>query len=230
MKDKTHKRIGIGLVLSALAAGSSFGSIVYVDADTANSTLETSGALSLGVNYTASTGAGLGTDDLWHERTLASVNGGSAWTAQAGGAETPERLVTQITLPEAGTYNIFGYQWINSAGTGGWDCGFQLGSGSNVAYDKNNTTDIAGTSGHFTTAVLVGSGDHLMEASLGTWNTATDGLTVTVYADGGFVTAGSDNRTWYDGVGYEAIPEPATLGLIALSAFGVVVSRRIFML
>ena len=51
------------------------------------------------------------------------------WTAQAGvgKTETPERIVTQFTLTEAGMYNIYGYLWNGAGGTGLWDCGFQLG-------------------------------------------------------------------------------------------------------
>ena len=189
---------------SALPEPAQQGPIVYLDATMNNSTLETSGALVLGDNYTQSGGQGSGSDTLWHERTRA-VNGGTMWTAQAGvgTTETPERIVTQFTLTEAGMYNIYGYLWNGAGGTGLWDCGFQLGSGSNVKYTKANTMNLIATSGHFTTAVIVDDGAGLMEASLGTWNTATDGFTVTVYADGGFAASTTtDNRTWYDGVGY----------------------------
>jgi hypothetical protein len=214
------KRTAIMVVLSACVVAPSFGAVVYIDAAPGNTTLETSGALVEGVNFTKSGSAGSASDGLWHERTRATVNGGSIWTAQAANPSTemPKRLVTQFTLPAAGTYTICGYAWNNVDGGGAWDCGFQLGSGSNVAYTKSNATDISATSGHFTTAVLALDGAiHLMEASLGTWDTATDGLTVSVYADGGFSAAANDNRTWYDGVGYKAISELDTTGTFSFA-------------
>jgi hypothetical protein len=152
--------ISLAIHAVLIVVAPAFGAVVYIDAAPGNTTLETSGALAEGVNFTKSGSAGSASDGLWHERTRATVNGGSIWTAQAAlsSTEAPERLVTQFVLPGEGTYTIFGYQWINADGGGTWDCGFQLGSGSNVAYTKNNATDISATSGHFTTAVLLISG------------------------------------------------------------------------
>jgi len=73
--------------------------------------------------------------------------------------------------------------------------------------------------------VIVNSARFLWQASLGT--AVADGSgQVQIFIDdyvltGGAPPAGSqtvNNRTWYDGVGFEIVPEPASVALLALAA------------
>ncbi len=129
---------------------------------------------------------------------------------------TTPRLKTTFTLPGPGLYTIYGYFWNNMNGAGVWDAEFQLGSvRPRTTWSKANGTNLSATSGHFTDpAVRVddGSGQILCEAPLGTWNTAREGLTVTIYIDDP-ETGLSDDRTWYDGIGYRVSTLDLTPGV-----------------
>jgi hypothetical protein len=109
--------ISLAIHAVLIVVAPAFGAVVYIDAAPGNTTLETSGALAEGVNFTKSGSAGSASDGLWHERTRATVNGGGAW-----------------------------------------DCGFQLGTGSNVEFTKTNSDNLSATTGHFTTTVKVNDG------------------------------------------------------------------------
>ena len=47
--------------------------------------------------------------------------------------------------------------------------------------------------------------------------------TIDVYIDD---NPGNDDRTWYDGVSYEAVPEPGSLALLGLGGLCVLQRRR----
>lgn len=234
---QTH-RIQMLAVLGgiALAVASAHAGIIYIDAvsnapgdpgGVVNTVLD--GAGSWGPNTTGTAA----TDGMWSFRTRSTVNGDGILVA-AGDENATPNLRTTITLPSAGVYNIYGYFWINNSGVpagasgGNWDIAFQLGAGTMTTYRAEEATNLSGTSGHFTDpGVKVQDGTiHLFEASLGTWDTSVSGLNVTFYINDP-ETGRSDDRTWYDGVGYEfVIPEPATFGLIGAAAVAMLLRRR----
>jgi hypothetical protein len=99
---------------------------------------------------------------------------------------------------------------------------------TNVAGDLplfDQTSPLANTL-TFTSSVLTTEGNrNLLSASLGV--AVADGSgQVVVYADDNAagLTSG-ENRTWYDGVGYEAVPEPSS-ALLALGTAGLTLLRR----
>ena len=51
------------------------------------------------------------------------------------------------------------------------------------------------------------------------------GSATPIYIDD-LANTSNGNRTWYDGVGYQLIPTPATLTLLSLAGFGVAQRRR----
>lgn len=201
----------------ALAAGMTQAAVVYVDADYGtNTALDGAGTFNAGDTDQGNV------DDQWSERTFGAANGGSVLVA-AGTEDATPRLVTTFTLPGEGQYNIYGYYYT----IGSWDASFTLGSGSATTYTNSNGTNLAATTGHFTEAVVVNAGGSidLFEASLGVWDTTVNGLTVSVYIDDP-ETSGGDDRTWYDGVGYEAVPEPSTTALLGLGGLALILRRR----
>ncbi len=191
--------------------------ITYIDADntpaTGNTVLDGEGSFGPDSSTTAVA------DGLWSVRTRPNVNGGGILHTNATENASP-RLATTFTLPGPGLYTIYGYFWNNLSGAGVWDASFRLGSvRPNVIHTKANATNLSTTSGHFTSPTIAvddGAGQVLSQAVLGTWNTATEGLTVTLYIDdpetGGEV-GNTDERTWFDGVGYLVSPIVLTPGV-----------------
>ncbi|MGZ0709659.1 PEP-CTERM sorting domain-containing protein [Coraliomargarita sp. W4R53] len=226
----------IPTVLLAASITASQAAVTYVDATISNTTLN-GAPLVLNTNYTSSSGQGSVNDDQWHLRTSLATNGADAWTINATASATKEdplSLITTFTLPGPGQYEIFGYFWIGGNGTGDWETEFELGNAAGTAttYTNANATELTTLTGiatHFTSNSVVydSSGYDMFEASLGVWDTAVDGLTVTVYADNGTGAEALDQRTRYDGVGYSVVPEPATYALLGgLCALTFVALRR----
>jgi BNR repeat-containing family member/Bacterial TSP3 repeat len=182
--------------------------VTYIDADntpgTGNTVLDGSGSFGPGSTTTADA------DGLWSVRTRPSVNGGGILHTNEAEDATP-RLATTVTLPGPGLYTIYGYFWNNLSGSGVWDAGFKLGPvRPAVVHTKANAANLSSTSGHFTSPTIAvddGAGQVLSEAVLGTWNTAKEGLSVTLYVDDpetGGESGNTEDRTWYDGLGYIA--------------------------
>lgn len=209
----------LGMILPLSAA------VTYVDAFTNNTVLETSGAIvfqpTAGFNVgRANDASPPGSDNLWGFRDRSFLNGTPAGVFVAAGTENvTQRLATTIALPSAGIYNISGFFWRNGA-SGAWDVAFELGTSGETIYTGANATDISGN------PLLTGMNAnqdggsatiHLFQASLGQWNTAVNGLNVTVFVnDATNPTGVTDGRTWYDGVGYELVPEPSAALLSCL--------------
>jgi hypothetical protein len=191
--------------------------ITYIDADntagTGNTVLDGSGSFGPDGSTTADA------DGQWSVRTRPSVNGGGILHTSETENANP-RLATTFTLPGPGLYTIYGYFWNNLNGAGVWDANFKLGPvRPGVVHTKANAVNLSATSGHFTSptvAVNDGTGQVLSQAVLGTWNTATEGLSVSLYIDDpetGGEPGNTEDRTWYDGVGYIASALALTPGL-----------------
>lgn len=182
---------------------SAFSSIIYVDATTANTTLQGGIPLSLGSNYTSGSGQGA-MDNLWHLRTGAGNGGNGVWAADEpiSGSEDVAPLVTTITFPEAGGYRVFVYIWDSEDAGEDWDAKVRLG-GSGI-YSKIQASEAESASpGRFTGTVIASAiPRRLVQIPLGVIVVSAGG-TAQIYIDDD-ATTGS-RCTWYDGVGYEKV-------------------------
>lgn len=215
---------------------------VYIDADPSNTVVEGVGA----VSYSAEAGGGgtvigtnSATDGFWRARNFANdstsawVEGSAVSIFESGGSEDVDRLITSFSLPSEGLYQIYGFYWDDTAGTG-WDIDFQLGTRPTVSYkaltdglsfEAADFDSITGNSIPMLPGTGTGNDDdgnrNMYAAPLGIWSTAADGLDVTVAADSSLI---STERSWYDGVGYAPVEDPILVlevnrstGIVSLS-------------
>jgi hypothetical protein len=173
--------------------------ITYVDADLTNTTIDGAAPVE-GTNYIAISGTDP-LNDLWGYRTRPNTNGGFVWACDAGGDEDTAPLITTITIASAGTYDLYGHFY----GYGNWDSSFSVGSdGPYSFFGSGDATQAQISDFEGSVSVADGSSILMYNAYLGTVTTTTANEQVSVYVqgiDGPIVT--NDERTWYDGVGYE---------------------------
>jgi len=197
-----------------------FGPITYVDANADNTS---------GDDFSTSTIAA-GDNAGWVIRT-GIANDGQVFAAAAGNAsptETTSQLTTVISGLQAGQeYDVFVYFWA-PGGNENWDIQAGLAPGALDAFNTvTRSTDISteDAATYFTNAsplVLMQEGNReLYQAYLGTATADASG-NISVYVND---LTGNNNRTWYDGVGYAAIPEPASVALLGLGCL-LIGSRR----
>ena len=214
-----------GTLLSAHAA------ITYIDAAASNTTLADGSAY----NPTATT---INTDNQWSLRTLG--NGATVYTANDSNANPGEDaplLRTTVTGLTAGeSYALYTYFWGagNDAPLGNqqWDIRAGLTADTQEFYNFTNTINLGhALTGvvsieHFTNnspaVMLVETDRRLYQAELGTAVADANGQ-ISIYIND---APGNINRTWYDGVGYAAVPEPSTSLLAGLSALALLRRRR----
>jgi hypothetical protein len=196
--------------------------ITYVDADLTNTTINGAAPVA-GTNYipTATTDLNNG---LWGYRTYAATNGGAVWSSDAtNGDETTAPLITTITIANAGTYDLYGHFY----GYLYWDSGFSVGSDGPYAYfTKDSAGAVKALASDFEGSVTVGTTIPLYSAYLGTVTTTTANEQVAVYIQGLPSGGVADNRTWYDGIGYAAVPEPATISILGMMSVVALLRRR----
>lgn len=222
--------------IGVFTAASVQASIVYVDAThgaTGNTTLTD------GSEWNPSTSdQGASGDGLWAQRAF----GNSATIYQnvaSGGTDDAHMLKTTVSGLSSDTYDVYVYYWSD---TSDWriqaglasdsltEFGFQTQTAGTTVYRaQDNTTAYSDSLGvnPFTTAVMLTEGNRtLVQAYLG----QVTGTEISVFLDDSpdAATTGSDARTWYDGVGYEVIPEPATIGLLGVFGGGLFLFRRRF--
>jgi hypothetical protein len=175
-----------------------------------------------------------GTDNLWYVRSF----GNNATIYEAGGespGSNPEdcpRLVTTYSgLPEE-TYAVYAYFWSDTslmwrirAGLSNPTSELPLfapgGSGVTQYYTGADATVFSSSlspNPFTTTDVMVAEGNRrLYQAYLGT----VTGTSINVYIDDEAAHMTYDKRTWYDGVGYEVVPEPSTIAMLGLGVLAL---------
>jgi hypothetical protein len=212
------------LVLSFACTSYTSAAITYVDATEgeAGNTLLATGAV-----FT-STEDGSGSDNLWRGRAF----GNSATIFESGGqygdtvnTEDCPRLMTFVDVP-LNDYEVYVYFWADGSP---WRIQASLADGEGdlplyLANDPNSEATVADANDFAEPVPMLTEGNRtLWQAYLG-----TTGLTtmITVYIDDDPNHLTHNGRTWYDGIGYEAVavpgPEPVdpgTEGLVAYYAF-----------
>ncbi len=209
--------------------GSAVGAITYVDAEPGNTTLN-GDPLVLEVNYSLDY-ANI-TDNLWGWRTnRTDVNGEGVWVTDGGGdhgdldRESTAPLKIDIILPDVGIYDLYAVIMNNENGGGRWDVAARIGDvGEFTQYNRDSEEMTQALATDFEGTVKVsGGGDKTMKVLIGQYTAATANDTVSIYINGldSWGVVGLDQRTRFDGVGYEwvTIPEPATLLLLSAGAF-----------
>lgn len=203
MMERIKRRLGVVLSLVLVWAGSVASADIigtFVQADVGNTS--PASAVDASLSHTA--------DNIWSQHTEAAHGTGSSGTAwfSTDGDDCPEIAITANGLDNTKVYDVYGLFW-------SWDativCQLGLQSGNLTTYSKFSAEAID-------TGVGSWDGDHLYQVLLGTVSGVDS---VTVYAD----DVAADNRSYVLGLSYEAVPEPATMALVAISG-GLLLRRR----
>jgi hypothetical protein len=173
----------------------------YTDATGANTTLSDGSPLVT----TGPDGDQGPADDQWHQRT-GFGNGNSVLTSSETGGENAPVLKTAVTLPEAGTYDI----WVNFWANPDYDWRIKAGlSIDNMRFFRQMACKEVEPDDHYEVLTLSGGGNtYLYQAYLGRIQISHP-QSVDVFIDDEAIETGTENtligdvaRTWYDGISY----------------------------
>lgn len=224
--------IRAGLMVAGLVvvAANATAAIVYVDATdgaAGNTVIAPSAGGGVFTPVQPPGTQGPGGDGLWDVRAFG--NGASIYqNAQSGNVDNAQRLATTVSGLASGTYNAFAYYWSDVSN---WrieasltdDAGplplyvFQPLSAGVVQHwtgaDGTNLSSALATN-PFTTNVMISEGNRrLLQIPLG----QVTGTSISVFVDDSTTQADQNERTWYDGVGYElVVPEPTSVALLTI--------------
>lgn len=171
-------------------------------------------------------------DDKWRFRP--GFGNGGIWEASSStgtdgvNLEDAVEIVTSATVP-IGIYNVFVFYYaVNNSGDYPIRAGFS--SGTHTVFDRAGNKGIAGLDAStltFDVAPPTSSESRTLLYGLVGQTTVSDG-TLNVYIDDfpASSTGTINDRTWYQGVGYELIPEPSSALLGVLGALTLLVRRR----
>ena len=195
----------------------------YVDASPNNTTLNGNPIVvgptlgSGGVNVTDD-GNASNSDDAWTLREVAGFEDGNYFETDTGSNEidsedTPD-LITSLTLPDAGTYELV----VLFTASNNRDVAAKIGSSpsSNFADGdifRNDNSLNANQSATVPEIIFDSSYDNGRGSSagagyLGTVTTTSANETVDIYVNGHDADTGPNQRTQYDGIGYQLTTPP----------------------
>jgi hypothetical protein len=234
----------LALVLSFVSLATCTAQITYIDATdglSGNTVIAPSagGGVFNGVPQTSTPN-----DGLWDKRAFA--NGATIFQNAGTNANVDVnavRLATTVNGLAPDTYNVYVYFWTDGALM--WRIGASLSdSPGQLPLYMTDFSDpppdvvryyndpfipavpvmSSGLSPNpFTTDVMIAEGNRvLLQAWLGT----VTGSSFTVYIEGDHNMLNHFQRTWYDGLGYSAVPEPSTMSLCLFGVLGCLWRRR----
>ena len=226
---------GMSLAAAALTGAVLLGphaasaAVVYVDAASGaggNTTLSGGGTFTPPLNGTT------GVDNDWEQRTVFG-SGGNIFESGGEAGEDAPALRTAIGGLTAGQeYQVYAFLWDPTSTVEDWNMRAGLTAGSLTLYSAADATseptlsgataaDLASTLTYATAPTTFSEGGRaLLAANLGTAVADNNGQ-IAVFLDDLGGAASVNLRSWYDGVGVEAVPEPGSLGLLGVFAVGL---------
>lgn len=230
---------GVAALVPATRAAIPITYVDVTDGATGNTMQFTNGLWTVWEGFAGQTWAP--NDGVWDERTVLG-NSGTIFQNAASGHIDPlaTRLRTTLTLaaPAPGYfYEVYALFWRDIGP--GWRLGasltdsvgqlplFQAGTPGVTQFFTGGDATVFSTAlspNPFTTSVMIAEGNRrlLMTPSLG----QVFGPTITIYMEPDRAQAGSDQRTWIDGVGVALIPEPSSMALLGMGLASLLVLRR----
>jgi hypothetical protein len=225
-----------GVAITLAYASQASAAITYVDAEhgATGNTFKT-GSTQSDTSWMIVSNASTANSTQWLQRTPWGNNGiYQSIPVNASGLSTFPEITTQITgLTNGTTYDVWVFFWDNVTGTNEkWTISAGLTTGALSTYSNDAVTGST-TTGVVNTNTLTFSNSPTITQTAGapanTYNmfgvklgqVSVTGGGVNVYVDRNIFVSGSFNRVWYDGVGFEAVPEPSAallggLGMILL--------------
>jgi hypothetical protein len=179
-------------------------SMKYVDATLSNTSLATGSPLT---TTGPDSNAGV-TDGKWHIRTGIG-NGGTVFTSSEVGGEDAPPIKTQVTIPNAGTYDVWVNYWANPAADWRIKAGLSL---NGMRLFRQMACKQVEPGDHDVSIVLNSTGNtFLYQAYLGRVQLGSNS-SFDVYVDDSAVSVGSQTalrgdivRTMYDGISYALV-------------------------
>ena len=221
-------RVAMTLAAIATCIPGARAALTYLDASKDNT-----GPLSA---FTAGTN-GQADDDLWTVRTGFSVGSTFIQSGDGNGEDSPELTTTITGLAANSPYRVYVHFWDGSGTAPDWNirAGFTSSPGGNTLFA--NPTDapdlgatpavLASTLAYVNPPTPFTESDRTQFAGLVGIALSDGSGNLNVYIDDLPSQIGVNNRTWYDGVSYELVPEPAGAMLAMIGgAFGLVAARR----
>jgi hypothetical protein len=223
------------LAVTALGALTATAQLNYLDA---SSGLLGNTTLADGSPFTPPLNGTTGLDNNWEQRTTFG-SGGNIFEAggETAAEDAPELRTTISGLTPGGVYQVYGLFWDPTSTAEDWSlrAGFTSNPGANTLFSAADATvELGGATAavvastlSFTAAptIFSESSRALLAGLIG--NTTADGSgNIHIFVDDRPAATSVNLRTWYDGVAYQAVPEPTTAALAGLAVAGVVIFRR----